>query len=157
MVHPIFSKSTQSSQADFQKQLFQSNAIGFNWKNNLKNIQNRHLNALFSYKKLLRFDIAYHSIDNHAYFYGENIGSAEVIQTDKTINILKLKANQHITFGKFGFENTIAFQEVDASEQIINLPQWVSRSTLYFTDILFKQRSLELYWIHPKLFQRLSC
>ena len=43
-------------------------------------------------------------------------------------------------FGKFALDNTLLFQKVDQSDHILNVPEFVTRNTFYFSDKMFKNR-----------------
>ena len=54
-------------------------------------------------------------------------------------NYLSLKITACVQFGKFGFDNTLLYQKVVQDENILNVPELVTRNTLYFSDYLFKK------------------
>jgi hypothetical protein len=64
------------------------------------------------------------------------------MQYDKTINYLSVKASKEIKFWKLALDNTILYQKVDQSNDVVNVPQIVTRNTLYFTDYVFKKAML---------------
>jgi hypothetical protein len=59
-------------------------------------------------------------------------------QYANTINYLSVKASKEIRVGKFALDNTILYQAVDQADDVLNVPQIVTRNTLYFTDYVFK-------------------
>jgi hypothetical protein len=52
---------------------------------------------------------------------------------------LALQASKDIRVGKFGLDNTILYQKVDQSDHILNVPELVTRNTLYYTDAFFNK------------------
>ncbi|PZR18198.1 MAG: hypothetical protein DI539_16770 [Flavobacterium psychrophilum] len=63
-------------------------------------------------------------------------------QFSGTINYLSVKANREFRFGKFGLDNTFLFQNVQQGENVLNVPSFVTRNTLYYTDRVFKKALL---------------
>jgi hypothetical protein len=63
-------------------------------------------------------------------------------QYDKTINYFSIKANKEIKFWKLALDNTLLYQTVDQSEDVLNVPQLITRNTLYFSDYVFKKAML---------------
>ena len=52
---------------------------------------------------------------------------------------MSIKANKEIKFWKLALDNTILYQSVDQSDDVVNVPQIVTRNTLYFSDYVFKK------------------
>jgi len=122
--------------------LYQSNYADYNWYNNFKNekvnqfkvgANTKWLDILFNYKIL----------DEYLYFENENndITSLKVKpkQFENTINYISIQAKKEIKFWKLALDNTVLYQNVDQSSNVINVPQIVTRNTLYFTDMIFKK------------------
>jgi len=122
--------------------LYQSNYADYNWYNNFKNekvnqfkvgANTKWLDILFNYKIL----------DDYLYFENENndITSLKVKpkQFENTINYISIQAKKEIKFWKLALDNTVLYQNVDQSSNVINVPQIVTRNTLYFTDMIFKK------------------
>ena len=125
--------------------LYQSGYVEYNWYNNFKN---EKLNQFeFSAQtKWLNVSATYKVLNDYLFFDNQtnDISSLIVkpIQYDKTINYLAVKANKEIKFWKFALDNTILYQSVEQSNDILNVPQLVTRITLYFTDHVFKKAML---------------
>lgn len=125
--------------------LYQSGYVEYNWYNNFKN---EKLNQFeFSAQtKWLNVSATYKVLNDYLFFDNQtnDISSLIVkpIQYDKTINYLSVKANKEIKFWKFALDNTILYQSVEQSNDILNVPQLVTRNTLYFTDHVFKKAML---------------
>ncbi|MBN8147958.1 hypothetical protein J0J24_24800, partial [Vibrio vulnificus] len=58
-------------------------------------------------------------------------------QYGKTINYLSLQLSKDIQVGKFGLDNTFLYQKVDQTDNILNVPDFVTRNTLYYSDAFF--------------------
>jgi hypothetical protein len=55
------------------------------------------------------------------------------------VDYLKVKAQKEFRYGKFALDNTVLFQQAVSGEEVFNVPQIVTRNTLYFQDELFKK------------------
>lgn len=125
--------------------LYQSGYVEYNWYNNFKN---EKLNQFeFSVQtKWLNVSATYKVLNDYLFFDNQtnDISSLIVkpIQYDKTINYLAVNANKEIKFWKFSLDNTILYQSVEQSNDVLNVPQLVTRNTLYFTDHVFKKAML---------------
>lgn len=120
--------------------LHQSSYVEYNWYNDFSNekINKIQINANTQF---VNASFQASTINNHLYFSDDNdTYDVQIVtpkQYDKTINYLSLKLSKDIKYGKFGFDNTFLFQKVDQSEDILNVPQFVTRNTLYFSDYFF--------------------
>ncbi|HSD13462.1 MAG TPA: putative porin, partial [Flavobacterium sp.] len=97
------------------------------------------------------FDLSaqYSVLNDHLYFanvdpvYNEEGIATELIvkpfQYDKTINYLSVKAANEFRFGKFALDNTFLFQQVQQSENILNVPQFTARNSFYYSEYLFSK------------------
>ena len=125
--------------------LYQSGYVDYNWFNNFKN---EKLNQFeFSAQtKWLNVSATYKVINDHLFFDNQTNDITELmvkpVQYDKTINYLSVKANKEIKFWKLALDNTILYQSVDQSDNVVNVPQIVTRNSLYFTDFVFKKAML---------------
>ena len=125
--------------------LNQSSYIDYNWYNNFKN---EKLNQ-FSFSALTKWlnaSVQYKVLNDHLYFDNttNDISKLTVkpVQYDKTINYFSVNANKEIKFWKLGLDVTVLYQKVDQASEIINVPELTTRSTLYFSDHVFKKAML---------------
>ncbi|CAM1358461.1 putative porin [Tenacibaculum xiamenense] len=122
---------------DFNFLLNQSNYNKFNWENNFSNIGARVLGGEFNSKwGNASLDIT--NIDNYTYFKED--GTPE--QHGGNINYLKAKVSKEFKFWKFGFDNTIMYQKVASGSDVLRVPEFVTRNTLYYQDNWFKGNPL---------------
>lgn len=122
--------------------LYQSNYVDYNWFNNFKNEKLNQF-KIAANTKWLDLSFNYKIINDHLYFENEN-NTIEFLtvkpkQFENTINYISLQAKKEFKFWKFALDNTILYQNVDQSSNIVNIPQIVTRNTLYFTDKVFKK------------------
>ena len=142
---------TSSRLPDYNYLLYQSEYENYNWQND----------QLFESEQVssLQFDLAsqlwgdlmvkYSTINNYSYF--ASTASAEQIdagtenafvkpfQEEGSVNILKVKYSKEFRYRKWALNNTVMYQEVSQTNQVLNLPQLVTRNTLYFSDDVFKK------------------
>lgn len=133
---------------DLNYQLYQSNYVAYNWYNSFKNekINNFEVEAQTQW-----FDASfqYTVLNDHLFFANTNPvyneqGIAEQLlvkpyQYDQTINYMSVKANKDIKFWRMGFDTTLLYQKVDQANDILNVPELITRNTLYYSDYYFKK------------------
>ncbi len=129
-----------SKTADFNKLLYQSDYKNYNWQNDFKNEQIKNIGAEFSYKNWVSINASYNLIDNYTYFDENSLPA----QATETLNYLKVKAHNSITFRKFTLDNTVMYQNVFGGESFFKVPEIVTRNTLYYSNYLFKGKPLYL-------------
>ena len=130
--------------------LYQSDYKEYNWSNNYKN---EKINSFeFGAKtKWLDASMQYTILNDHLFFkdtYTAVPGATtpEIIpllvkpdQYGKTINYLSVKAGKDIKWWKLGLDNTVLYQNVQQPDKILNVPSFVTRNTLYYSDYWFKR------------------
>jgi len=128
-------------------QLFQSSYVQYNWVNNFSNekiqvidanLQNPFVNLSGNFQ-LISDRIYFKNTNNK--FDGFGIAEQQLIapeQYSKTIGYFSIKAQKEFKYQKFALDNTILFQQVSQDDNIINVPSFITRNTLYYTDKLFK-------------------
>lgn len=129
-----------SKTADFNKLLYQSDYKYYNWQNNFKNEQIKNVGVEFSFKKWASINASYNIIDNYTYFDENSLPA----QATGTLNYLKVKVSNSITFRKFTMDNTVMYQDVSNGESFFKVPEIVTRNTLYYSNYLFKGKPLYL-------------
>lgn len=120
--------------------LYQSDYINYNWVNNYNNIETRQLAFQLKSKKLVDIELDYTSIDNFTYFEKSN-GDNNLVkpnQFNETINYFRVKIGKELKYNKFTLNNTIRYQNVLDGEGVINVPEIVTRNTLYYSNHFFK-------------------
>jgi hypothetical protein len=60
-------------------------------------------------------------------------------QYEKTINYLSVKVSREFKWWKLALDNTVLYQQVDQEDDVLNVPQIVTRNSLYYTDYFFKK------------------
>lgn len=127
---------------DLNYNLYQSNYVGYNWSNNFKNqkINNIEVEANL---KWVSASMQLSNLNDYLFFSNDAFADNKLITTpkqyDKSISYLGVKVSKEFKVGKFALDNTILYQEVAQDHDILNVPQFVTRNTLYYTDYVFKK------------------
>ena len=134
---------------DLNFRLYQSDYVQYNWYNEFKNekINNIKVEAKTQW---LTASMQYTVLNDHLYFrQDDNISVTPANQVDplivtpkqygNTINYFSVKAGKEFRFWKLGLDNTILYQKVDQANNIVNVPDFTTRNTLYFSDHFFKK------------------
>lgn len=140
------SVTSNSRSPNFNFLMYQSDYEQYNWLNDFKNEETQTANFSFTSKKWFNLDASYSIIDNHAYFGKEQlaadseaIAQAVPLQYGNTINYLKVKLQNEFRVGKFALNNTVMYQQVTQDDQVLNVPEIVTRNTLYYSNHVFKK------------------
>ncbi|MDT0606896.1 putative porin [Croceitalea rosinachiae] len=138
---------------NFNFLLYQSEYQNFNWQNNelFEKQQIQTLAFGFNSKLFGNFEAKYSAIDNYTFFgidstiteedFENGIENAFVRpeQETSTINYLKVKYNIELVYKKWALNNTFMYQNVTQDNQVLNLPEFVTRNTLYYSSDVFKK------------------
>jgi len=130
-------------------ELFESNYSEIRWANKLNSVIINNINLEFNSRTFGSLNFDFTKIDNFTYFDLKDKSTLnddqdlkiipKVNQHTNSINYLKLKWQKEFKFGKFGLDNTFIFQNVDQDQNILNLPNYIFRNTIYFSDHVFKR------------------
>ena len=122
--------------------LHQSSYATYNWFNNFKNekINSATINAKTQW---IDAQVQLSSLKDYLYFKDnsvyDSIQSVAPAQYDKTINYISFKANKEIKYWKLALDNTILYQKTTQDDPILNVPEIVTRNTLYFSNYFYKK------------------
>lgn len=121
--------------------LHQSSYVGYNWHNDFKNEKIKNIEVVAK-TQWLDASLKISSLDDYLFFSNDSAAGQQILspkQYDSTINYLSVKVGKEFKWGKFALDNTLLYQEVDQKDDILNVPAFVTRNTLYFTDYYFKK------------------
>jgi hypothetical protein len=126
--------------------LYQSSFVNYNWANDFKNEKINSISAK-AITPWIEASVQYLTLNDHLYFADVSNASQIALsqqiiapkQYSGTINYLKLKASREFVFGKFALDNTLLYQKTVQSDNILNVPEFVTRNTLYFSQHMFKK------------------
>ena len=129
-------------------ELYKSSYLDLNWNNNIKQIQIKNFYMSFDSKISGNFRLDFRIINNYTYFSlvdnnaGFNEGNQSLLpivnQLDSTIKYLKIKWQKEFKYGKFNFDNSLVFQKVRQKKDFLNLPEFLIRNTVYYSDTILK-------------------
>lgn len=133
--------NSNSNLPNFNMLLYQSDYLNYNWDNStsFKNVQTQNLAFKIQSDKIATAEIEYTTINNHSYFIKDKNNTIKPTQAENTINYLKLEVSKEFRVGKFALDNRVMYQNVIDGDEILNVPQIITRNTLYFSDHLFKK------------------
>ncbi|MFL9842836.1 putative porin [Flavobacterium rhizosphaerae] len=132
--------------------LYQSDYKNYNWYND--GLKNEKINRFeFEFKtKWLNASASYQVMNDYLYFKDSIVAPERPTdieqlfvtpqQDGNTINYFSVKANKEFRFGKFGLDNTVLYQNVQQSGNVLNVPSFLTRNTVYYTDRWFKKALL---------------
>ena len=120
--------------------LFQSDYINYNWQNNFNNIETQQIGFNLKYKELANITVDYSTINDYVYFkQDETTLQVSPFQNNKSITYLRAKLESEIKFGKFAINNTVMYQNVQDENNVLNVPEFNTRNTVYYSSHLFKK------------------
>ena len=146
---------------NFNFLLYQSDYRTFNWFN-LNEFEKQRVQSIgggFDSKLLGKLSVNYSVLDNYTYFGLDEETVAEVeetleeeqtiddtllsfvkpFQASGSVNHLKVKYEKEIKWRKWALNNTVMYQNVSQEANVLNVPDLVTRNTLYFSSDIFKK------------------
>ena len=126
--------------------LHSSNYENYNWDNEFDNSATNSISLNLILSNILDLDIDLISVKKHVQFEkliddnspGINNYSIIPVQYLDNLEVLKIKLARKIKFGKFSIDSKLLLQKT-MSDNIINLPEIVSRNTFYYSTDMFKK------------------
>lgn len=126
--------------------LYQSSYVAYNWSNNFNNEKINSLSASAT-TPWVNASFQFSVLKDHLFFDDVSSAAQKITQTQivspaqyaGTINYLSLKVSREFQFGKFALDNTILYQKVGQDQAILNVPELVTRNTIYYTNYFFKK------------------
>ena len=127
---------------DLVYNLFQSSYKAYNWSNNFNNEKINNIEARAT-TKWLNAAVQISTLEDKLYFSNISTDKKSVIispqQYGGTIKYLSLKLSKEFRYGKFALDNTVLYQQVEQNDPIVNVPEFTTRNTFYYSDYLFKR------------------
>lgn len=145
-----FSLHTSSSMPNFNYLLYQSEYFNYNWDNTgvFEKERISSLTGELNSNTWGNLMVKYSNLDNYTYFTpvsssiiedGNENAFIKPLQEGNGISYLKVKYEKEFKVGMFALNNTVMYQNVTQDTQVLNLPQMVTRNTLYFSSDVFKK------------------
>lgn len=139
-----------SQMPNFNFLLNQSDYNDYNWFN-LEEFEKEQLygvNFTFDSDFWGSLSVDYTTMDNYTYFginseaTQEQTQETSIIIPQQETNVLnhtKVKYEKEFKLGKWALNNTVMYQNVSQANQVLNVPELVTRNTLYFSSNVFKK------------------
>ncbi|WP_299128318.1 putative porin [uncultured Winogradskyella sp.] len=131
---------------NFNHLLYQSDYTRYNWYNfnDFKNINTQQISVSIESSKYINIDLDISNIRNHTYFNLESslVDKDRVVrptQYDKAIQYVRLKVGKEFRLGNFALDNTVMYQNLISDDNVINVPEIITRNTLYYSNEIFKK------------------
>ncbi len=130
---------------DYNHLLYQSDYINYNWSNinRYNNVNTQQLRFSIISKKIFNAEVDITNIDNYTYFdLGKTDANLKVVsskQFNKPLQYMRLKVQKEIKLGRFSLDNTLMYQNVVSDDNVLNVPTFITRNTLYYSNQLFKK------------------
>jgi hypothetical protein len=127
--------------------LYQSDYVKYNWYNEFKNEKINSI-ELDVKTKWLDASVQYTVLNDHLYFSNDYVNSNPAVidtmyvtpkQYGGTINYFSVKVAKEFRFWRLALDNTFLFQQVDQQADILNVPDFITRNTLYYSQHMFKK------------------
>lgn len=122
--------------------LHQSSYVDYNWANSFKNEKFNTL-SIIAKSKWLNAEASYSLINDHIFYSNDATSPLMQIVTPKqynnAISLLSAQIGKEFRYGKFALDNTLLYQKVQQDDAILNVPDFVTRNTLYYSDYFFKR------------------
>lgn len=145
-IHFSFQYQNMNKLPNVNYNLYQSSYVNYNWSNDFKNekINSLSINATTPW---VEASVQYSVFKDHLYFNDfsnpeEIVLNQQIVrpaQYGGVINYLSVKANKEFTFWKLALDNTVLYQKVDQSAAVLNVPEFLTRNTLYFSQEMFRK------------------
>ena len=138
-----------SKHPGFSFEIFESSYKDINWINDLKLLKIKNFFFKINSKLLGSFNFDFSLTDNFTFFEllnNEEINNEgdinlipKVNQHINTLKYLKLKWQKEFKFGNFALDNSIIYQSVDQNQNVLNLPDFITRNTFYYSNDVFNK------------------
>ncbi|MBZ9731408.1 putative porin [Salegentibacter sp. JZCK2] len=134
-----FGVNQNSHMPNYNFLLYQSNYINYNWQNDFDNVNTQSIYGTLRSEKLLDIEGRLTQIQNYTYFARGEDSLVKPFQAGDQVRYLKLKASKDFDFGLFAIDNTLMYQNVLDGASVLNLPEFVTRNSIYYKDEWFSK------------------
>ena len=142
----IFEYNQHSVAPNYNTLMYRSNYENYNWDNQFDNSLINSISFTLELNKIFDLGVDLINIEKHIQFekiFEDNQGestdfSIVPIQYSNDLKLLKIKLMRKIKLGKFALDSKLLLQK-SFSNNVINLPEIVSRNTLYYGTDMFNK------------------
>lgn len=139
----VFAKASINHNAkapNYNALLYQSNYLSYNWQNHFNNVETQQLAFQIKYKDLADVSVDYSTVSDYVYFAEDpSTNTVKPFQSSESISYFRVKLANEFKYGKFALNNTVLYQNVQNDNNVFNVPQLITRNTLYFSSDVFKK------------------
>lgn len=141
---------SSSRMPNFNFLLYQSDYLNYNWQNT-NSFDRERVNMIQGQLESPVWGnvlVKLSTLDNYTYFgvnpdedveAGFENANIKPLQETGVVAHLKVKYGKEFRLGKFALNNTIMYQSVGQDRNVLNVPDLVTRNTLYFSSDVFKK------------------
>ena len=134
------SAKIHSAAPNFNFLLYQSDYVNYNWQTNFNNVKTQELQFELDSEKLLDATVSYTGIDDYTYFAIQpNDSTPTPQQFNERVDYVKVKAVKEFRYKKFALMNTVVFQQALSGDAVLNIPEIVTRQSIYYQDEWFQK------------------
>lgn len=137
-----FSYQSASKLPDAVYNLHQSSYVAYNWFNNFKNQKSNTLTAK-AQTQFGQAELQISNYDNFLYFSDDSTNALQQFispkQYEKSIQYLSVKVSKEFRVWRFALDNTLLYQQTRQDDPVLNVPKFVTRNTLYYSDYYFSR------------------
>ncbi|MCM8570999.1 putative porin [Gramella jeungdoensis] len=134
-----FGINQNSSAPNLNFLLYQSDYVNYNWQNDFENEVSQRIFGDFRSRKFGSLYGSISQVENYTYFAPNEEGMVKPFQAGEQVRYLKLKAEKEFDLGLFGSYNTVMYQNVLQGVGVLNLPEFVTRNSIYYKDHWFEK------------------
>ena len=129
-----------SAMPNFNYLLYQSDYKNYNW-DNYTSFNKENTQTLYGALKTQWGEaaVSVSNLNNYTYLRMQSSGQAIPEQYNSNIQYLQLKLRKEFRLGKFALDNTLLYQNVVQDSNVLNVPVFITRNSLYFSSFLFKK------------------
>lgn len=124
---------------NFNFLLNQSDYINYNWQNSFSNESRQSLGVELVAPQFFNAGLEFSTINDLAYFGLNEEGAVKPFQHEGQVSYVKVQGHREFRVGKFALNNTLLYQKVLDGEQVLKVPDLVTRNTLYYSDHWFRR------------------
>ncbi len=117
--------------------LNQSFYSDYNYNNKFDKINSQHIHLGVRSNKYFNIKANFYNLENYVYI--DNTERPK--QYKGSINLFNITVNKTFRYRKFALENTFTYQNVSNGDEILPLPDFVTRNTLYYQSKIFKDKA----------------
>ncbi|WP_274475371.1 putative porin [Mangrovimonas aestuarii] len=131
--------NNSSRAPNFNTLLYHSDYKNYNWQNNFSNIKTQQLSFGVQSKKWGAITGDVNTITDYVYFKKDEADGVKPFQENTTLSYFRLKFQNEFRLGHFALNNTVMYQKEGSGTQVLNVPEIITRNTLYYSNHFFKR------------------